>query len=192
MENRVGNIEASVESLNGIAEELQHQQPPRRRPPPPQQQPPWLQGAVPPNHHAQLPPRPRAAARAINVIDALRNDDGRVPASPPTLPATMVELLKEHHVYGLAAFESGTKGTWPQRARIAFSRRMYLYNQILKKKQANLLRGGEDFHRVKMPKAALKLDTEKQQGRSLAKFIVFLKENDPNKKTRKRKVPVVY
>jgi hypothetical protein len=43
-----------------------------------------------------------------------------------------------------------------------------------------------------MPKAALKLDTEKQQGRSLAKFIVFLKENDPNKKTRKRKVPVVY
>ena len=61
-----------------------------------------------------------------------------------------------------------------------------------KKKQANLLRGGEDFHRVKMPKAALKLDTEKQQGRSLAKFIVFLKENDPNKKTRKRKVPVVY
>jgi hypothetical protein len=144
MENRVGNIEASVESLNGIAEELQHQQPPRRRPPPPQQQPPWLQGAVPPNHHAQLPPRPRAAARAINVIDALRNDDGRVPASPPTLPATMVELLKEHHVYGLAAFESGTKGTWPQRARIAFSRRMYLYNQI-KKKTIKSLTGRRGF-----------------------------------------------
>jgi len=60
-----------------------------------------------------------------------------------------------------------------------------------KKKQANLLRGGEDFHRVKMPKAALKLDTEKRQGRLLAKVVVFLKENDPDKKTRKRKVPVV-
>jgi hypothetical protein len=147
MENRVGNIEASIESLKGIAEEtqrllterwiapglappLQHQQPPRQRPTPPQQ-PPRLQGALPPNHdHAQLPLRPRAVARAINVNDALRNDDGRVPASPPTLPPTMVELLKEHHVYGLAAFESGPKGAWPQRVRIAFSRRMYLYNQI--------------------------------------------------------------
>jgi hypothetical protein len=42
-----------------------------------------------------------------------------------------------------------------------------------------------------MPKAALKLDTEKRQGRLLAKVVVFLKENDPDKKTRKRKVPVV-
>jgi hypothetical protein len=118
-----------------------------------------------------------------NVNDRLRAVP-LVPAFPAALPATMTRLLQEHFDHNLNQFETARKQGWTNAIRGAYSKRMYLYNQI--KIQAARYRSEEDFLRVKMPRAAADLDKRRPSGQTLPKFMQALKDQDPTTTTRKR------
>ena len=123
-----------------------------------------------------------AGTAARNVNDTLRAIP-LFPAFPPFLPTTMATLLEQHKAHKLSQYEQTRKIDWPLKLRTGYSRRIYLFKQIVV--QAHRLRSDENFDRVKMPRAAAALDSQRD-GKSLTKFMETLKAADPATLKRKR------
>ena len=121
-----------------------------------------------------------------NVNDALRNTV-QGPLIPNCLPRTIEEFLHEHVVvYNLEKYRDIKKSNWDQRAKNAYSRRCYLYDNI--KRRACKLRLGNMPE--KMQAAARQMDVELRSNATLRnsvdKYIKFLKSTDTSVKKRKR------
>jgi hypothetical protein len=150
------------------------------------------------NSHAQQPPEvpqllevpdlpetPQESAsppwhrRSINEV--LRNTP-REPSFPPSLPDTMADILTQHELYGLDQFRNATKTNWSNALRVAYSKRLYLYEQIAA--TARRLRQAGTFEE-KLKVAADTLDIARNN-MSMAKYLNRLKYSDPQSKKRKR------
>ena len=117
-----------------------------------------------------------------NALSNLRSS-ARLPEIPPKLPDTMFELLVQYQQAKLSSFELAAKKDWPQPMKLRFSKRMYLYNQIRKRAQRHQGNTEED----RMKSAAMAMDVEKTEKRSMNEYYKLLKSVDPNTKTRAKR-----
>jgi hypothetical protein len=129
------------------------------------------------NDPAQVQPPPRL------FTDVMRNT-GKFPVFPSSLPNDVNKLMVEYKNFNLEQWEMVKMTTWEAKIRQAYSRRKYTNN--LMKARAMLLRNGTFEQRL--IRTADNMDAERiSHGFSVARYIEFLKANDPNVKTRKRK-----
>lgn len=119
---------------------------------------------------------------AGNALAQLRNAP-RVPEIPRRMPGSVVELLLQHQMHGLAGQENAVKTHWPTRVRQAFSKRNYIYKKILLR-APNFINHGTFQDRMRA--AAARMDDERA-GRSVQTFIDHLKENDPARRSRRNR-----
>lgn len=134
------------------------------------------------------PPRQEAAAGPI-CIDSVTNHLRAVPRLPeiPThLPKTVYDCFFQHQENNLQQFDNGDKKDWPQRLRLAFSKRKYLYEQV-RKRAVNFT--SYTTFQERMQAAARKMDEERleKQLASVDKYIQYLKGSDPSVRKRKKR-----
>ena len=124
------------------------------------------------------------------VTSVLRNTPAK-PAIPKNLPELMTTLLHEHEVlYKLTDFEHpSTRKDWESALKIAFSRRTYLYNELIAR--ANRQRNNMDMDgRKKLAAKNMDLEMKSNSLANVSTYLKFLKARDPNQKKRKRTTTV--
>lgn len=139
------------------------------------------------------PPRP-APARALPALNRafqqnrlnmgaqLRNNP-LVPDLATKLPDHLRVIVAEFQdqPLRLEQYKEISKSHWPRALQIAYSKRLYLFKQIMAK--AREIPGSNDFRTMKMPQAADLLE-EECGNRSMDQLLRKLKATDPNKKER--------
>lgn len=137
-----------------------------------------MQAPAPPQH--LLPPV--VLQRTVNA--ALRNVP-RIPPIPSAMPKTLRLVLAEHMMFDLSSFILSHRTGWPDKAQIAFGKRLKLYKAIEEK--ASQLGGaarGPD-NAAALINAAVALDIERMSARkTVDQFYRLLRENDPNRRPR--------
>ena len=94
----------------------------------------------------------------------------------------MVEILHEHEeIFDLEQYRHTRHSLWSKALKLAWSKRVYLYDCIVKKADRSLQ---NTTHREKKEKAASDLDLLRGL-MSLDQFLKYLKSNDPDTKKRK-------
>jgi hypothetical protein len=156
-----------------------------------------------PNHQPVAAPPQNIAIRMAPIIPApnrefLRHGDDPndvanrlrcipfVPPFPAKMPCSFKALLVEFEgpPLSLKRYEEASKTHWPLSTRLAYSKRLYLYHQIVSK--ARRMHGTADFRTVKLPMAAEALDTERKD-HTMNVFYTKLKAADSTTKHRVRK-----
>ena len=109
-----------------------------------------------------------------------------VPLIPKVMPRSMRQLVMEYEHYGGSRYErSSTRRGWATSLNLAYSRRKYLYTQLILR--ANALRNNNTFARRK-DEAARNMDAEirSKMLTGTSQYYSFLKSRDRNKKNRNR------
>lgn len=142
--------------------------------------------AVPPP--PVLVPASRGPFVVQNALTNLRTSP-IVPVIPEGLPKSMFDLYIQHHEGKWDAFENRPKTHWPQKSRLSYSKRQYLYKQI-QIRVRNIRRTDLSLD-GRMRLAAQSMDQERGD-RTVNRFMEELKSVDPAVKKRKRKVNDVH
>ena len=144
----------------------------------------------PPQQVPPIPPPPTNVPTAAQLphptqtVDEVLRNSSRVPTFPPSLPRSMQGMLHEYVEYKLSRWETAKMSGWPSNVKQAFSRRKYVNNVM--KGRAMILHHGSFEQRL--IRAVDNMENERKSlGKSVFTYIVYLKENDPSVKTRKRK-----
>ena len=119
----------------------------------------------------------------IAATQQLRHEP-QMPTFSTTLPNTMFRLYLEHQQQQLSRLNETDKRHWKQNIKVAFSRRKYLYDKILKRaKHSSFPQNLSNDERNR--NAAKQFDRERGL-RTITKYLTFLKSEDPNTKKRRR------
>ena len=121
------------------------------------------------------PTEPASTPRTINNTLRSESTDSNVPKD---FPKTVVELVNQHEVLGLVNFMNTKLTGWSRTKKIPFLRRSYVYAMV----KARADNEGTSFIR-----AAQLMDEQRNRlGKSVSKYVDYLKDHDPNVHKRKR------
>ena len=151
--------------------------PPTARPPLPTQQE-YINGGGTEQSPMAQPPLPTQAAETIN--------GGGTEPFPVAMPKTMVEFLLQHQTFNIGQYdESRTRRGWPNNWSMAYSRRKYLYRQMLE--SAGRMRNNQTTEQ-RLPAVAQNFDNLiiREGLTGTYQLVEYLKKKNPPK-SRKRK-----
>lgn len=120
-----------------------------------------------------------------NVNLAVRNNPV-VPPIPKRMAQSCLQLLQQHEQLELDGFENQKKSHWEQSMRLAFSKRHYMYKQILERARRLRLNGNTTFQQKKL-EAARRMDEEREaSAQTMSKYLDALKRADVTIQRRQR------
>lgn len=112
-----------------------------------------------------------------NVNLAVRNNP-LVPPIPKRMATSCLQLLQQHEHLQLDGFENQKKSHWEQSMRLAFSKRHYVYKQILERARRLRLNDNSTFQQRKV-EAARRMDQDRENhAQTMSKYLDALKRAD--------------
>lgn len=117
-----------------------------------------------------------------NALTQLRNTP-LMPSFTISLPSSMMQILVEHDdIFDLEQYRHTKHTTWSKALKLAWSKRIYLYDRIVLKADRSLQ---NTTHQERKRKAASDFDSMRG-AMTLDMFMKHLKSHDPDIKKRKR------